>query len=190
MSHECPLEYFYEILPKILDHEGQNNLNCIKCLQRSGETIFVPGGWWYAQITIEDSMSVTQKFISPLNFQPFWKSLRCTRTKLSEFLLKVLKDKDQYLYDSAIELNARDNFRMRHDKTANKIKFAEDLTTTTYVETPTASQDYSPDYSLSEKSRDSDCDSETGKRRNFRRSYSPGSRSRERLRKEYKGQCI
>jgi histone arginine demethylase JMJD6 len=126
-------------LPKILDHEGQKNLNCIKCLQRSGETIFVPGGWWYAVITIEDSMSVTQKFVSHANFHPFWKSLRCTRTKLSEFLLKVLKEKDQYLYDTAIDLNARDNYRMPTAKTANKIKFEEDLTTTTYLETPTGS---------------------------------------------------
>jgi histone arginine demethylase JMJD6 len=112
------LEYFYHVLPLIKAREGKENLKYIECIQHPGETIFVPGGWWHAVVNLEDTMAVTQNFMSTENFDAVWKSFRFSRKKLSEFFLKTLKRKNRALYDRAISSNQTDKFRMPSEKPA------------------------------------------------------------------------
>lgn len=79
------LEYFYYVLPEIKNNEKKEQLKYIECIQYPGETIFVPGGWWHAVVNLEDTMAVTQNFMSTQNFDNVWSNFRFSRKKLSEF---------------------------------------------------------------------------------------------------------
>ncbi|XP_051152452.1 arginine-specific demethylase JMJ22 [Andrographis paniculata] len=39
----------------------------IECICRAGEVIFVPNGWWHLVINLEDSVAITQNFVSRRN---------------------------------------------------------------------------------------------------------------------------
>lgn len=39
----------------------------LECVVREGEMIFVPRGWWHAVINIEDSIAITQNYVSSCN---------------------------------------------------------------------------------------------------------------------------
>lgn len=43
----------------------------IECVCKAGEVIFVPNGWWHLVINLEDSVAITQNFVSRYNFCPF-----------------------------------------------------------------------------------------------------------------------
>ncbi|XP_071710290.1 arginine-specific demethylase JMJ22 [Rutidosis leptorrhynchoides] len=39
----------------------------VECICRAGEVIFVPNGWWHLVINLEDSIAITQNFVSRRN---------------------------------------------------------------------------------------------------------------------------
>ncbi|CBI39099.3 unnamed protein product, partial [Vitis vinifera] len=39
----------------------------IECVCKAGEVIFVPNGWWHLVINLEDSIAITQNFVSRRN---------------------------------------------------------------------------------------------------------------------------
>jgi histone arginine demethylase JMJD6 len=82
----------------------------IECIQRPGETIFVPGGWWHAVLNLDDTMAVTQNFCNSANFDNVWRSMRVQRFQLARYFLHKLKKKNPALYKKAIQLNAKDKF--------------------------------------------------------------------------------
>lgn len=100
---KSPMDYFFMMLPKIINYEGKENLKCMMFLQKSGDMVYVPSGYWYSYIAVEETMSVTQKFVSSANFDQCWKSMRACRKSLSTFFLKTLKTKNEFLYDRAFQ---------------------------------------------------------------------------------------
>jgi histone arginine demethylase JMJD6 len=115
------IDYFSKQLPRIKQSEGKTNLKYIECIQRPGETIFVPGGWWHAVLNLTHTMAVTQNYCSHYNFDYVWKSFRISRKVLSQQFLEILRSRREYLYDRAVDLNKRDNFQMRgKSKKSNK----------------------------------------------------------------------
>ena len=82
----------------------------IECIQRPGETIFVPGRWWHAVLNLDDTMAVTQNFCNSANFDNVWRSMRVQRFQLARYFLHKLKKKNPALYKKAIQLNAKDKF--------------------------------------------------------------------------------
>ena len=40
----------------------------IECICRAGEVVFVPNGWWHLVINLEESIAITQNYVSRLDF--------------------------------------------------------------------------------------------------------------------------
>ena len=78
--------------------------------------MFVPGGWWHAVLNLDDTMALTQNFMSKVNFEAVWKSFRSERKKLSCRFLRKLKEGHPELYEKARTINKRDNFLMYDEK--------------------------------------------------------------------------
>ena len=64
-------DYFNQMLPRMRATSGGDEvLGTIEFVQRPGETVFIPGGWWHAVMNLDDTIAVTHNFASPVNF-PF-----------------------------------------------------------------------------------------------------------------------
>lgn len=51
----------------------------IQCLQRPGDLIFIPNGWWHQVLNIEESIAVTQNVVSDANLQNVVKFLKAKK---------------------------------------------------------------------------------------------------------------
>lgn len=103
------IDYFWHHLQRIKEKEGPLE-GMIQCIQRPGDTIFVPGGWWHAVLNLDDTMAVTQNFCNSVNFDRAWRCMRVQRFQLSRYFLHKLKKKNPAFYKRAIQLNSADKF--------------------------------------------------------------------------------
>ncbi len=39
----------------------------LECIVRAGELLFVPRGWWHCAINLEESIAITQNYVSEAN---------------------------------------------------------------------------------------------------------------------------
>lgn len=102
------IEYFVRLLPKIKQQEG-GLPGMIECLQRPGETVFVPGGWWHAVLNLDDTMAVTQNFVNENNLDRVWRSMRYQRPDLCVDFMEALKSNVPQAYKRLLELNLEDH---------------------------------------------------------------------------------
>ena len=55
--------WYCEIYPKLLPHERP-----LEIMQRPGDIIYVPAGWWHLVLNLDDTLAFTQNYVSPSNF--------------------------------------------------------------------------------------------------------------------------
>jgi JmjC domain, hydroxylase len=63
----------------------------LNAVQRAGDVIFVPAGWWHAVLNLDVSVAVTHNFCSSANFDRVWRHTLRGRPKLSVKWLEALR---------------------------------------------------------------------------------------------------
>jgi len=103
--------YMKEIFPKLKEKYG-NYLKEMWFIQRPGELVFVPGGWWHVVVNIDDTIAITQNYCSFVNFEKVWIHVRSERKKMAVKFLKKLKKFYPKYYEKAVAMNKKDGFLM------------------------------------------------------------------------------
>lgn len=70
-----PAYWWLDTLPNLKTSGAGKELGMIECLQRPGETIFVPHGWWHCVLNIGFTAAVTQNFVRPESLPKIWDKL-------------------------------------------------------------------------------------------------------------------
>ena len=104
------IDYFAKYIRRIFQFDPEIKYHL--AIQRPGETIFVPGGWWHAVLNLTDTMALTQNYVNPVNFESVWRSLRVSRRLFSDYFLKNLRKKNTMIYHRAKMINQKDQFVM------------------------------------------------------------------------------
>eukprot|EP01138_Halocafeteria_seosinensis_P003698 gb/GECG01003779.1/.p1 GENE.gb/GECG01003779.1/~~gb/GECG01003779.1/.p1 ORF type:complete len:432 (+),score=35.55 gb/GECG01003779.1/:1-1296(+) len=94
-----PIDFFTNMLPRI--KAKFPHLPIIECVQRPGETLFIPGGWWHGVLNLTDTVAVTQNFCSRTNFKKVWRATRTGRRNMARKWLALLEKHHPDLADTA-----------------------------------------------------------------------------------------
>jgi histone arginine demethylase JMJD6 len=104
------ISFFRNIFPRIKEKYGVKEMIFI---QKPGEIVYIPGGWWHMVVNLTDSIAITQNYCNSVNFSKVWTYVRKERKKMSVKLLKELKSRRSDLFKIAIDINQRDGFSMQ-----------------------------------------------------------------------------
>jgi histone arginine demethylase JMJD6 len=114
------IHWFSRVLPKIIE-EGGKTMEAYEFIQRPGDTIFIPGGWWHAVLNIDDTVAVTQNFASTACFEKVWLDARKGRRKMAIKWLAQLDIHYPSLGKLARHVNERDGFDLHQSRKKRKL---------------------------------------------------------------------
>ncbi|CAG9467454.1 unnamed protein product [Pedinophyceae sp. YPF-701] len=82
----------------------------IEVLQRPGETIFVPWGWWHVVMNLDMTVAVTQNYTASSNFPWTWRHAHRSRPKMAAKWLRLLRKHRPDLARVADDIDARGDY--------------------------------------------------------------------------------
>ncbi|KAI8476748.1 MAG: hypothetical protein J3K34DRAFT_453134 [Monoraphidium minutum] len=81
--------WFTRVFPRT-QAPGWPTARPVTCIQRPGETMFVPHGWLHAVLNLDLTIAVTHNYCGTANFEAVWRHARRGRPKLSARWLAAL----------------------------------------------------------------------------------------------------
>merc|ERR1719198_1016248 len=87
-----PAYWWLDVLPELKKSGADQELGMIECVQRPGETIYVPYGWWHCVLNIGFTVAITQNLLAPESLPYAWPKLEEEWPDFSQEFADLLHD--------------------------------------------------------------------------------------------------
>lgn len=114
------IDYFVHLLPHVLRELKTLPCQVFHFVQYPGETVFVPSMWYHAVLNLDETVAVTQNFVSSVNFAECWLRTREERRKMAVKWKDELQKYRPDLYQLAVNLDETVPYRKPRDSSMAK----------------------------------------------------------------------
>merc|ERR1712023_599103 len=113
-----------DVLPKLKASGADKELGLVECVQKPGETIYVPYGWWHCVLNIGFTTAVTQNLVAPESLPAVWDELEVAWPQFApEFALLLQQNRPSLKLPAAAQAAAaREEAAQRQRREAEQNK--------------------------------------------------------------------